>query len=61
LKTEKSSYSAKLAGSDPIVVGITAGASCPNNLIEDTILRVFKLRGVDEAQVRVAVAGLGTE
>ena len=29
-----------------ITVGITAGASCPNNLIEDTIKRLFELRGV---------------
>jgi 4-hydroxy-3-methylbut-2-enyl diphosphate reductase len=29
-----------------IVVGITAGASCPNNLIEDTIRRLFELRGI---------------
>ncbi|PYI81653.1 MAG: 4-hydroxy-3-methylbut-2-enyl diphosphate reductase, partial [Verrucomicrobia bacterium] len=29
-----------------ITVGITAGASCPNNLIEDAIRRVFELRGV---------------
>lgn len=29
-----------------IIVGVTAGASCPNNLIEDTIRRVFELRGV---------------
>lgn len=27
-------------------IGITAGASCPNNLIEDTIRRLFELRGV---------------
>jgi len=26
-------------------VGVTAGASCPNNLIEDTIRRVLQLRG----------------
>ena len=25
-----------------ITVGITAGASCPNNLIEDTIRRLFR-------------------
>lgn len=56
LKAEKTSYSGKLAGTEPIVVGITAGASCPNNLIEDTILRVFSLRGVDEAAVRAAAA-----
>ena len=28
-----------------ITVGITAGASCPNNLIEDAIRRLFELRG----------------
>jgi 4-hydroxy-3-methylbut-2-enyl diphosphate reductase len=27
-------------------VGITAGASCPNNLIEDTIRRLFELRNI---------------
>jgi 4-hydroxy-3-methylbut-2-enyl diphosphate reductase len=30
----------------PATVGITAGASCPNNLIEDAIRRLFELRGV---------------
>lgn len=30
----------------PVTAGITAGASCPNNLIEDTILRLFELRGI---------------
>lgn len=29
----------------PLVVGITAGASCPNNLIEETIRRILLLRG----------------
>jgi 4-hydroxy-3-methylbut-2-en-1-yl diphosphate reductase len=28
----------------PLVVGITAGASCPNNLIDEVIQRVFALR-----------------
>ena len=51
-KAEKESYSAKLAGSGPVVVGITAGASCPNNLIEDTIVRVFALRGIGEDELR---------
>lgn len=55
LKAEKTSYSGKLADrNSPITIGITAGASCPNNLIEDTLLRVFALRGVDEASVRAA-------
>ena len=55
LKAEKESYSNKLTGDGPVTVGITAGASCPNNLIEDTVLRVFGLRGVDEAAVRAAL------
>jgi 4-hydroxy-3-methylbut-2-enyl diphosphate reductase len=29
-----------------ITAGITAGASCPNNLIEDAIRRLFALRGI---------------
>jgi 4-hydroxy-3-methylbut-2-enyl diphosphate reductase len=29
-----------------VTVGVTAGASCPNNLIEDTIRRLFELRGI---------------
>jgi 4-hydroxy-3-methylbut-2-enyl diphosphate reductase len=55
LKAEKESYSTKLASDEPVIVGITAGASCPSNLIEDTVLRVFQLRGVDEAAVRVVL------
>ncbi len=35
-----------------IVVGVTAGASCPNNLVEDTITRVFELRGVSKDQLQ---------
>jgi 4-hydroxy-3-methylbut-2-en-1-yl diphosphate reductase len=30
----------------PAIIGLTAGASCPNNLIEDTIVRVFELYGI---------------
>lgn len=55
LKAETQSYSNKLASSDPVTLGITAGASCPNNLIEDTVLRVFKLRGIEEQAVRAAL------
>lgn len=29
-----------------VTVGITAGASCPNNLIEETIFKVCELRGI---------------
>ena len=37
----------------PLIIGITAGASCPNNVIEDAILRVFELHGIarDELQL----------
>jgi 4-hydroxy-3-methylbut-2-enyl diphosphate reductase len=38
------------------VVGITAGASCPNNLIEDTILRLYELYGISSESVRQAAA-----
>jgi 4-hydroxy-3-methylbut-2-en-1-yl diphosphate reductase len=38
----------------PVVVGITAGASCPNNLIEDTIVRVFELYGIARERVLAA-------
>ena len=34
-----------------LTVGITAGASCPNNLIEDTIRRLFELRGISVAEL----------
>lgn len=38
----------------PLYVGITAGASCPNNLIDETICRLFELRGVNAAGVLAA-------
>ena len=34
-----------LATQGELTIGITAGASCPNNLIEEVILRAYKLRG----------------
>ncbi|HUJ09913.1 MAG TPA: 4-hydroxy-3-methylbut-2-enyl diphosphate reductase [Verrucomicrobiae bacterium] len=30
-----------------LYIGITAGASCPNNLIDDAVRRLFELRGVN--------------
>ncbi len=51
-KTERTTYSQSLLDTErPVVIGITAGASCPNNLIEDTIIRVFELRGIDRQTV----------
>jgi 4-hydroxy-3-methylbut-2-enyl diphosphate reductase len=38
----------------PVTIGITAGASCPNNLIEDTIVRVFELYGIPRERVLAA-------
>jgi 4-hydroxy-3-methylbut-2-enyl diphosphate reductase len=29
-----------------VTIGVTAGASCPSNLIEDVLRRVFELRGI---------------
>tara|TARA_B110000014_G_scaffold260286_1_gene249726 strand:- start:432 stop:1679 length:1248 start_codon:yes stop_codon:yes gene_type:complete len=51
-KMEKTTYSGNFFNrSRPITVGITAGASCPNNLIEETILRIFEIRGHDISEL----------
>lgn len=34
-----------------VTLGVTAGASCPNNLIEDVIRRLFQLRGLSVQEV----------
>ncbi len=41
----------------PVVVGITAGASCLNNLIEETLIRLFQLRGIGTKPELHAAAG----
>ena len=38
----------------PVVVGITAGASCPNNLIEETLVRLYELRGISREELEAA-------
>lgn len=53
-KEEISAYSDVFSAEEPVVIGITAGASCPSNLIEDTILKIFELRGIDAETVRAA-------
>ena len=51
-REEITSNYAKLFSDDhPVTIGITAGASCPNNLIEETIFKVFELRGIDRKTV----------
>jgi 4-hydroxy-3-methylbut-2-enyl diphosphate reductase len=36
----------------PVTIGITAGASCPNNVIEETIIRVFDLHGIGAERLK---------
>ena len=45
-----------LAGFDDeeATIGITAGASCPANLIEETIVRVLALRGISRETIEKA-------
>ncbi len=45
------SYGEILNREESIVIGVTAGASCPNNLIADTIVRAFELRGITREEV----------
>jgi 4-hydroxy-3-methylbut-2-en-1-yl diphosphate reductase len=46
-KEEKTSdYSRLFSEGRPVTIGMTAGASCPNNLIEETLVRIFELRGI---------------
>jgi 4-hydroxy-3-methylbut-2-enyl diphosphate reductase len=40
----------------PLTVGVTAGASCPNNLIEETILRLYSLHGVSPEELLASTA-----
>ncbi|NWK57625.1 4-hydroxy-3-methylbut-2-enyl diphosphate reductase [Verrucomicrobiaceae bacterium N1E253] len=42
----KSDYPDFLLKDKPVIIGVTAGASCPNNLIESTIVRTLEMRGV---------------
>ena len=57
-KEVSSIYPQFLLGDSPAVIGITAGASCPNNLIEDTIVKVFSMRGISVEKIHAA---LGTK
>lgn len=46
-----SDYPGLLLQEQPIVIGVTAGASCPNNLIESTIIRAMELRGIGREEL----------
>ena len=49
-----SGYAECFSPGRPVTIGITAGASCPNNLIEESIFKVFELRGVPREVVEQA-------
>ena len=53
-RAEVTSYTEIFERESSAIIGITAGASCPNNLIEETILKVFELRGVSVDQIEAA-------
>ena len=53
-KEIEGNYGDILNKNEPIVIGVTAGASCPNNLIEDTIVRAFELRGISREEILAA-------
>ena len=47
----KSDYPGLILKNQPAVIGVTAGASCPNNLIESTIIRAMELCGISKDQL----------
>lgn len=51
LHAKKEIASADWLPERPVTIGITAGASCPNNLIEETIIRLFALHGVSAEEL----------
>lgn len=50
-----SGYASLMNPEAPLTVGITAGASCPSNLIEDALNRIFALRGVTGEELAAAL------
>ena len=50
-KEVQSAYTGMLLKDQPVIIGVTAGASCPNNLIESTIIRALELRGISHEQL----------
>ncbi len=53
-EVKTSDYSRLFSEGRAVTFGITAGASCPNNLIEETLLKIFELRGVSRAALELA-------
>lgn len=48
---EEAELSPWIATDGPLRIGITAGASTPNNKIGEAIARVFRIRGIDPASI----------
>ena len=46
-----SDYPSIVSQDQPIIIGVTAGASCPNNIIESTIVRALELRGITQEEL----------
>lgn len=53
-ETKTSDYSRLFSEERAVTFGITAGASCPNNLIEEVLLKIFELRGVSHETLELA-------
>jgi 4-hydroxy-3-methylbut-2-en-1-yl diphosphate reductase len=54
-RQEKTSDYSQLFSEDrPVTFGITAGASCPNNLIEEALVKIFELRGISREALSLA-------
>lgn len=60
-KEISSRYASLMDANKPLTVGITAGASCPSNLIEGALKRIFSLRGVSDAELEAAFVAKGEE
>jgi len=56
LHQQKEVTTANWLPAGPVCVGITAGASCPNNLIDDTVRRLFELRGANADAILATVS-----
>ena len=50
-RTDESERAEWLAKSGPVRVGMTAGASTPNNKIGDAVARILATRGIDPSTV----------
>lgn len=50
-KEVEKNYQGLVVQDQPVIIGVTAGASCPNNLIESTIVRIMELRGITRDQI----------